>query len=372
MRKFMLVIALAGAAACGGDGDGGGGSGLTPEAQAVVNYVIGESQEAVSFVQHVSQALTFALIDPVGAAAAGIGFAPGATPGTFDFDIPIDTDGDGNADATAAGSTTLDQIPVIGPNLGLGGTIDGTLLLASGRSISVTGAFEVTAQGLEVSGDISFSDPSTGHSGNITIPDTAPMLVRPAGDGAVANLCAASAQGSASVDVIKEPPGPGGGSIYYFEAVLQFLFSSATAQLTGASGGTNPTALDPLPDTSAEVACDFSISDWVGTFEMFWFCPPGGGDFESHTFTVTGPNTVQVSKLGTGQTTPTVFTATAIPGNPHVLVGEFTEGDPLYTETFRYTLSPDGSFFTQDNVYVIIEGPFTGDGGPCYGTGYRQ
>ncbi|MCK6462081.1 MAG: hypothetical protein L6Q95_19535, partial [Planctomycetes bacterium] len=291
---------------------------------------------------------------------------------TFDFEIPIDADGDGQQDAVAFGSAVLDQVPVVGPNLGLGGTINVTLGDDDGSVTTFAVAFEVTAQGVEVSGSITSTDATEGYISTITIPDTAPMIIGAPGGGAVANLCTASAQGDASVAITRQPATAGTASTLYFDAVVQFLFSSANARITGASIGDSPSTMESLPDSDLEVGCDFSISDWVGTFDMDWFCPPGGGGTETHTFTVTGPNTVQVSKLGTGQTTPTVFTATALPGNPHVLVGEFTEGDPLYTETFRYTLSPDGSFFTQDNDYVIIEGPFTGDGGPCYGTGYRQ
>lgn len=365
IRSFMCALALA--AACGGDGDDGG---IPPEVQPLVDYLVAETRGAANMFQHVPQALVLALLDPVAAAAEGITFAPTGTPNQYDYSIPIDGDGDGTADATATGTVTLNQPPVAGPNPGLAGTIDGALVMGDGSSVGGSIQFESTPQGLEVSGAVTLTDPVDGYTGTMIILAGEPMVVKASGDGAEANLCTASGQGSAYVTL--QNGTVAGSSPFYFEATLEFLFAAAATSMTHIRYGENESSAVDYSNASVELGCESSISDWVGTFEMFWFCPPGGGDFETHTFTVTGPNTVQVSKLGTGQTTPTVFTATALPGNPHVLVGEFTEGDPLYTETFRYTLSPDGSFFTQDNDYVIIEGPFTGDGGPCYGTGYRQ
>lgn len=368
MRKYMFVLVLAVAAGCNDDG---GGTAYPAEVQSAVDYLVGESRGAISFLQHIPQALVLALLDPAGAADEGIIFAEGATPDTFDFVIPIDTDGDGEPDSTAAGRVSLSQTPVVGPNPGLTGTINANVTLEDGSTVAGQVFFASTAEGLEISGAVTFTDTQSGYTGEITIPGTDPLILKEAAGGARANLCTLSGQGNAFLEATREPA-VAGGSPLYFAATLELLFASATARLTHVSAGDSETTAEELSDSNLDLGCDFSMADWVGTFETYWFCPPGGGGFETHTFEVTGSNTVRVTKQSTGAPTPTIFTGTAIPGNPHVIIGEFTEGDPLYTETFRYTLSPDGSYFTQDNDYEVIEGPSTGDGGPCFGTGWKQ
>jgi hypothetical protein len=366
-RKFMCALALVAAAGCGGDGDGGS---LPPELQPIVQYMTGQTRGATTLLQQFPQALVLALLDPVGAAAAGIVFSDMGG-NTYDFAIPVDTDGDGTADVAANGTVTLNQAPVVGPNTGLIGTIDGVLTRTDGTSLAGSIVFASTAAGLEVSCALVLTDPGNDYYGEIIILDTEPIVVKAPGDGgAVANVCTGSGEGNAYVSLTNGTLA--GASPFYFEATLEFLFTAANTSMTHIRFGETEGTAEDVSNQSVSFGCAASIQDWVGTFDTAWFCPPGGGGTETHTFTVTGPNTVQVSKADVGSSTPTVFTATALPGNPHVLVGEFTEGDPLYTETFVYTLSPDGASFTQNNDYVFIEGPMTGTGGPCYGTGHKR
>lgn len=363
MRKFICVVALVAAAAgCGGDGDGGGS--VPAQVQPIVDYMAGQTRGAASLLQQFPQSLVLALLDPAGAAAAGIVFTDMGG-NTYEFSLPVDTDGDGTADASANGTVTLEDAPAFA------GTIDGVLTRSDGTSIAGRIVFTMTAAGIEVSCALTFTDPTNDYFGEITVLETEPIVMKAPGDGgAVANICTASGQGNAYVTLTNGTLA--GSSPFYFEAVLEFLFASAAASMTHIRYGESESSAEDVSNASVNLDCAASIQDWVGTFDTEWFCPPGGGGAETHTFTVTGPNTVQVSKAEVGSSTPTVFTATALPGNPHVLTGEFTEGDPLYTETVRYTLSPDGTLFTQDNEFVIIEGPSTGSGGPCFGTGYKR
>ena len=71
---------------------------------------------------------------------------------------------------------------------------------------------------------------------------------------------------------------------------------------------------------------------------------------------------------------PILFHLTADVGNPRVLRGFFLEttGVGTYREDVIFTLAADGQTWTQDNVYVFINGPNQGEGGTCTGTGTRQ
>jgi len=297
MRKLMCTLALAAAAGCGGGGGGGGA--LPPEVQPLVDYMAGQTRSAASFMEHFPQALVLALLDPAGAAAAGIAFSE-TSPGTYDFSIPVDSDGDGTADAAASGTVTF------GDPLADSGIIDGVLTRSDGTSITGRIVFASTAAGLEVSCALTFTDPTNGYFGEITVLETEPILVKaPGTGGAVANLCTASGQGNAYVRLTNGTLA--GAAPFYLEAILEFLFPAANTSMTHIRYGESESSAEDVSNASVNLSCTASIQDWVGTFDTEWFCPPGEAGAETHTFTVTGPNTVQISKAEVGSPTPTAW-----------------------------------------------------------------
>lgn len=245
------------------------------------------------------------------------------------------------------------------------GSIDTTITADDGTIVELMLDFEVTLLGIVISGTGTFDDPTNGYSGEATVSPGDPLTVRPA-DGGVMNLCTLSAEGNVNTEIM--------GPDSWYTGVFQFDFGSPTATITNAAQGPDEQSAEPVADSSVDLGCRPSLQDWVGTFDMNYVCPPGGGGQETHTFVVTGPNTLQVSKAPAGGGAPTVFTATADPDDPHTVRGEFTEADSegTYTEVFVYTLTPDGSVFTQDNEFTYIDGPSQGLGGPCFGTAKKR
>jgi len=366
MRNVVLGSLLAAAVACS---SGSGEDQLPAAAQQALDYLVAEMPDLDALIEGFGAVLP-ALLDPEARDEAGITFEEGAE-NVFGFEIPFDTTGDGTADTTATGTVDFNRQPVPGENPGLTGAVNGIVRLSDGGTIFVMATFEVTAEGLVVHGTIEVRDDADGFTTLITIPEDDPITAKaPTGDGeAVANFCTETLQGDASVEI----EGPS----VFFSAVLEFLFPSPTVKATDAQQGDSAETAEPLGDTTVNIGCDFSIEDWVGTFDMQWICPPGDGGTNVQTFVVTGPDTLEVTKVtppGSGISSPTIFTATADPGNPHVLRGEFTETEAFgtYTETFVYRLSADGSSFTQETEFTYIDGDLEGTGGPCSGVATKR
>ncbi len=371
MRRVFIVFALLLLADCG---DGGSPSeGLPPDAVALADYTETGVNVIVPRLGGF-EALLPALLSPGAPGSEDLSFtpdlAPGAPANSYNFNVPYDGNGDGLNETTLSGHATFNDAPAnAGP--GFGGTVTLSIETLGGLgSFAGTMNFTLTETGREFSGSGTFTEVLTGNTTAVTIDAASPLQMKVAtGTGnAVANACGYSLDGNVAVVT--------SGNRGSLASIWGFSSSRSQVAVTGAVFTNTGGQSTNLPDSNIEIPCGDtgSIQDWTGTFLQRWAClPPEYGQAQL-TLAVTGPNTIQITDEdppGSGDVQ--VYTATAIPGNPHVVRGFFIGGEAgnQYREDFAWTLVPNGQRFSQISRYVYQEGANQGSGGMCGGAATR-
>ncbi len=356
-RCRVLLILLA-AFPCGGCGGGGDGAAKGTTSELGLYTEDGLSLSG-TFGSEVHQILPMLLV-PSAAAANGIVLtpdtSPGAAPNTYLCQIPLDLGGDGTNETVVDATLVLNgDLFTFGP--GFGGTIEGTIT-RGGAVVAASLAFRFPGDGeIEISGTVSLAGALSGIDVTATIDAAAPIVVKVAtgGAGSIANVCTYSVSGDVRVEAAR--------GIELFSALWTFSSHSRRINVSQVTRVDDQGVSHDDPDSSFEVPCENgAIADWGGTYDFDWFCNPQEEGDSVFVITVTGPNTIHVDDEGL------TYDATAVPGNPHVVTGFFI--DQGYREDFVWTLSRDGTTFTQQSVYVFLP-PLTG-GGVCGGIGTRR
>jgi hypothetical protein len=368
MRRVPLSVLACSFVACSSDSDSNGPT-IPANAQALSTYTTAGVKLVVPRMANFEAMLPF-LLNPTSPGAGGQTFTPTGPPNTYTFSVPLDGDGNGSTETTVAGTAAFNGDPS-GADVGFGGHLDLTMSTAGGIG-NFTGEldFGLTDAGREVSGGGTFVEGVTGNMTTLTVPAASPLVLQAAkgGAGSVANVCGYSAQGDAGFEVA----GPQG------TLVSTWLFRSnkATVTVTGATYTDNSGTSTDLPDTQISIPCGTTgaLGDWTGVFLQDWACLPQEYGAAELTFTVAG-STLNISDEDPpGSGSPSTYSATPVPGNPHEVRGYFIAGPPgfTYREDFSWKLTPNGESFTELAYYRYLEGPNIGTGGMCGGRATRQ
>lgn len=347
---------------------------IPPEAAALQDYEKLGIQMTVPWLARVEARLPF-LLNPGSPGAAGLVFIPnpdaGAPPNAYLFTIPIDDDNNGMAELTMDGEAVFNGDPTV-PAPGFGGHLDFTLAAAGGLG-DFTGGMDFLLNGAgerEVSGTGTFSESLTGNETVVSIAPSSPLTMRAAIGNASsqANACAYSLDGTAHVQVT------GTGGVLNSDWI--FSKTSRTIAVTGAAFTDEEGATVQLPNTTVTIPCGSSgsLADWNGTYLQDWACFPTEFGQATLTLARNGNGITITDEDPPGSGDLATYSATPVPGNPHVLRGFFTSGPPgnTYREDFSWTLAGNGQMFTQISYYVYQEGPNQGSGGICAGWAKRQ
>jgi hypothetical protein len=371
MRWIPGPLALLAAVGCSStDSDH---SSIPPEAAALQNYVHAGVRITIPRLAGVEARLPF-LLSQGSAGAGGLVFqpdpAPGAPPNAYLFTIPVDGDNDGLAEVTLDGSAVFNGDPAqVG--VGFGGHLDFTTTMAAGLG-DFTGAmdFSLAANGDRViSGSGTLTESVTGNVTAVHVDPATPITMRAAAGTAntQANACAYSLDGTVGLEVT--------GSQGVLSSDWTFTNTSRNVAVTNASF-TDGSKTTQLPNTSITIPCggNGTLSDWNGSFLQNWACFPPEFGQAMLTLAKTG-SSISISDEdppGSGQSD--TYSASPVPGNPHVIRGFFIGGPPgsTYREDFSWTLSSNGNAFSQISYYVYQEGPSIGTGGLCAGQAVRQ
>ncbi len=370
MRRVFVVLLLLLLADCGDDGSPS--EGIPPNAVALADYVESGIDIIVPRLGGF-EALLPALLSPGAPGSEDLSFTPtsGGPANTYDFTIPYDGNGDGLNETTLSGHVTFNQAPG-NPGPGFGGTVTFTLETLGGLgSFSGTMNFTLTETGREFSGSGTFTEALTSNTTTVTIDPSSPLRMSAAtgATNAVANACGYSLDGDVAVVT--------SGDRGTLSSTWSFASSRREVAVTGAVFTSPGGQATNLPDSEVEIPCgeNGSIQDWNGTYLQRWAClPPEYGQAEL-TIAVTGPGTIQISDEdppGSGDVQ--VYSASIVPGNPHVIRGFFIGGPSgnQYREDFTWTLVPNSQRFTQISRYIYQEGANQGSGGMCGGVATRS
>jgi hypothetical protein len=296
----------------------------------------------------------------------------GAAPYSVLFSGPYDGNGDGLDETTISGGRATFASDPSSSWSGLNGqvAVDVSIPLL-GHLYHADVAFTITSDEKRLSGSGTFTDPMSGDTITMTVMPSSPLTVKAADatGSAASNACGNSLSGQMRLDVA--------GTAGTMTSLWNFNPTATSVTVNGASFTDPSGQTTALPDATVDLRCGDtgSINDWVATFDQDWACLPRESGQARLTLTAAGAGTVTIADEDPpGSGTPSTYQATVLGANAHALRGFFIAGPPgsQYREDFNWTLSKDGSRFSQVSKYVYIEGPNTGQSGYCVGTARRR
>ena len=373
-RSYLLTAGMVLLISCGGGGGSNSGALISADAQTMVDKTDTQMVGLGPIVALIESNFVF-LSNPNSPMAQGIVMQPDASPGapanTFTFAGDFDGNGDGHKGthitgrasfgtdpnagwSTVSGEATMDiSIPLIGP------VYHGTI------------KFSATTTQRQLSGTGMATNPLTGATATIPVPDASPLVVKIAtgAPGAVANACRYSLDGTVQLDY-QRPTGT-------LKSNWNFSSNRATARTQ------NATFKDPssgqetaVPDADVNLQCGSggSINDWSAVFTQDWACLPIEHGQARLTITIASPDTITISDEdppGSGDIN--TYAAQIVGVSPHTVSGYFIGGPAgnQYREDFTWTLAEDGSGFSQISTYTYFEGANNGITGICAATAKR-
>lgn len=358
---LLLVLSVAG---CGGSSSN---SAAIPEAASEMDAELKANMARfLPLVANTESGLLFVL-NSGSPMAEGVSVvadtSSGAPPHTYTLSGTYDGNGDDYAETTMSGRVTFGSDPATSWS-GLVGQLTSDVALPiighvyhSEVDITINSAQRV------ISGSGTFTEPFSSDVTTMTVPASAPLVVKVA-DGspnAVSNACGYSLSGQIRLDVA----GPDGTLTSYWN----FTHDSASASVTNATF-TDASGTTVLPDSSVTISCRSggSIDDWAGGFDQFWACLPLEWGQARITIAVAAPDTLDISDEDPpGSNDINAYSAALLDGNTHAVRGFFVAGPvgSQYREDFNWTLWSDTDSFSQVSSYEYIEGPNAGSGGIC-------
>lgn len=377
-RALVPLITLGLLSAVPGCGGGGGGSGGVPEVPPEASALDGQVKKGMtrlgSMVSNVEAGLLFVL-HPAAGLAPRVTVLPDTGAGVPPYSVRYSGKYDGNSDGID--ETTIDGRATFrsDPDSDWSG-VDGQVRLdidipVLGHVYRADIAYAITSADRRLSGSGTFTDPLSGNKTTLSVPASAPLVVRPA-TGAVdgqSNACGYSIAGSASIEVT----GPSG----TLRSTWVFAATSPSVTVTGATFTDSAGKSTALADSVVDLRCgsEGRIDDWVGSYDQNWACLPRESGVARITIALAGAGGLAITDedppgSGNGNT----YAAAIVGASPHAVRGFFLggEGGNVYREDFTWTLGKGAASFSQISTYAYTAGPNVGRGGICVASARRR
>jgi hypothetical protein len=376
VRSARAAALLALLSACGGGGDSGNPSvnvALPADAVAMESAARLGMRSAVARMTAYEAALLFVL-DPGSTLTPGIIVADDVSPGAMPFSVTFAGNLDSGFDALAqthiAGRSTFAADPATSFTSVSGqAAVDVTLL---GGMMSVYHAdldFTVGASERTVSGVGVLQNPINGNKSTMTVDPAKPLRMVLA-TGPTANACGYVIDGDFRLVVV--------GPLGTYASTWRFVPGSPTTTVDTATHTDTAGVVTAMPAIDVDLRCNpaaATIDDWAGVYRQIWGCLPRELGSARLALTVKDATTVTINDEDPpGSGNGNIYEAAIVGSSARALRGFFVTG-PVgfrYREDFNWTLSADGTRFTQASRYVYQDGPLAGTGGNCFARAVRE
>ena len=376
VRSAGAAALLVLVSACGGGGDSGTSNAnvnLPSDAVAMETAARVGMKSAVARMTAYESALLFAL-DPGSTLTPGIVVADDVSPGAAPFSVTFAGDLDSGFDAMAqthiAGRSTFAADPATSFTSVTGQmAVDITVL---GGMMSVYHAdldFAVGASERTVSGIGVLQNPLNGNKSTMTVDPAKPLRIV-AATGSTANACGYVIDGDFRLVVV--------GPLGTYASTWRFLPGSPLTTVDTATHTDTAGVVTAMPAIDVDLRCNpatATINDWAGVYQQIWGCLPRELGSARLALTVKDATAVTINDEDPpGSGNGNIYEAAIVGGSARALRGFFVTG-PVgfrYREDFNWTLSADGTKFTQTSRYVYQDGPLIGTGGNCFARAVRE